>query len=60
MPKGNQSKIGAFRMWLEGRTVTEMIQALPPDTQPRSIRQWVIEWERGRQRIWTPQVHDSN
>jgi len=57
MPKGDDSKQKAFQMWNEGRTLNEIIRA--STAKPESLKDWVLQWERGKQRTWTPQIHES-
>lgn len=46
----DDSKQIAFRLWVTGRRLQEIIRQ--STAQERSIRAWVLDWERGRQQRW--------
>jgi len=58
MPIGDQTKEIAFELWRQGRPledIQERIRQQPDaDTLPRSVKNWVRDWERGAQKTWTP------
>jgi hypothetical protein len=58
MPKGERTKELSFRLWKEGKSLTEINAQVcrDPKTLEESVRQWVTEWERGRQGKWEPEI----
>jgi hypothetical protein len=60
MPKGDRTKELSFRLWKEGKALTEIQAQICRDSKPleESVKQWVIEWERGRQGRWEPNISD--
>jgi len=55
MPKGDNSKVLAFRRWLEGKSLKQIERecaTLGTDPEKGSVKLWIREWERGRQRKW--------
>jgi len=57
MPHKDQSKEQAFALWLAGATIHTIEQQTT--AKPETIVTWVREWERGRQRLWNPQLRRS-
>lgn len=58
MPRGDKTKVPAFRLWRAGRSLREIQDAIGAvsRTKPSSVAGWVRDWERGRQGTWTPRV----
>jgi len=54
MPWGDGSKERCFQLWLQGRSVDDMAKRVP--SERHSIRNWVLDWERGKQRKWRAEV----
>jgi hypothetical protein len=54
MPKGDNTKEQTFRRWLEGKSLDQIEREIcgKSNTQPESVKQWIREWERARQRKW--------
>ena len=46
------SKAHAFQMWINGKTLQEII--LRSTAEETTVRGWVLDWERGRQQDWIP------
>ena len=48
----------SFRLWLEGKSVAEIQQPIGRDSVSlrSSVSEWIIEWERGRQAKWKPEL----
>jgi len=60
MLPADRTKALTFRLWAEGKSLAE-IQAIlckPGGTEPEGIKGWVTEWERGKQKIWTPKANN--
>lgn len=57
MATKNGWKEDAFRLWAQGATLSEIRQKSP--AKENSLTQWVMEWERGSQRAWEPQIRRS-
>ncbi len=58
MPRGDDTKTVAFKLWTQGESlkmIQDPIEALS-DTQRGSVRGWILDWERCRQKLWTPHV----
>jgi hypothetical protein len=61
MPRGDDTKRAAFKLWLDGKPL-KVIQAqieAESDTKPGSVRGWVLDWERGAQRTWTARLAEE-
>jgi hypothetical protein len=60
MPKGERTKELSFRLWKEGKPLTQIQAQVCRDskTLEESVKQWVIEWDRGRQGRWEPNISD--
>jgi hypothetical protein len=58
MPTGERTKELSFRLWVEGKSVAEIQQQIGRDsvTLRSSVSEWIIEWERGRQAKWKPEL----
>jgi hypothetical protein len=56
MPSKSGGKKAAYPMWLAGQTVTTIQKAVNAATgdKPSSIKDWIVDWERGKQGTWTP------
>jgi len=50
MPQRDNSKRECFRLWKDGRSISEIQRATTATHE--SIRAWVREWERGLHRTW--------
>ena len=57
MPWGDGSKERSFQLWLQGRSVSEIVKRV--SAERHSIRNWVLDWERGKQRKWNAHVRDK-
>jgi len=61
MPTGGErTKELSFRLWLEGKSVAEIQQQICRDsvTLRGGVREWIMEWERGRQAKWKPELSE--
>jgi hypothetical protein len=58
MPKGERTKELSFRLWKEGKSLSEIQAQVCRDSRAleESVKEWVIEWERGRQGKWEPKI----
>jgi hypothetical protein len=58
MVKGERTKELSFRLWTEGKSLAEIQAKLCSEskTSPGSVKDWIVEWERGRQRKWEPEI----
>jgi hypothetical protein len=58
MPKGERSKELSFRLWKEGKSLREIQAQIfgESKTLQESVKQWIVEWERGRQGKWAPDI----
>jgi hypothetical protein len=55
MPIGNKTKKPAFEMWLKGKALGDIQDAMRKrGTLPASVKGWISDWERGRQQTWEP------
>ena len=60
MPRGDKTKEPAFRMWLQGKPLKEIQREMQKKgTLPSSVAGWILDWERGKQRDWTPKSTES-
>ena len=54
MARGDKTKKPTFMLWEEGKSLEEIqraIAAIPgTSTRPKSVHDWITDWERGRQR----------
>ena len=58
MPQRSGGKKRAYPLWLAGKTL-EMIQREicgATGDKPSSVKDWIVDWERGNQGTWTPTV----
>ena len=58
MPKGERTKELSFRLWKEGKSLREIQDQISGEskTLQESVKQWITEWERGRQGKWDPDI----
>lgn len=58
MARGDKTKEQAFKMWQSGKTLEEIQKAVCQNTstKPGSVRGWILDWERGRQNSWDPDI----
>jgi len=58
MPRGDKTKRVAFKLWYQGKSLREIQDKIAEEsgTQRGSVRGWVLDWERGNQKAWTPRV----
>jgi hypothetical protein len=58
MLKGERTKELSFRLWREGKSLAEVQAHIcrSAKVSEESVKEWVIEWERGRQGKWEPQI----
>ena len=58
MTKGERTKKLSFRLWAESKSLAEIQTMIcgESETPPSSVKEWIVEWERGRQRKWEPEV----
>ena len=58
MPKGERTKELSFRLWKEGKSLREIQAKISGEskTLQESVKQWITEWERGRQGKWDPDI----
>jgi hypothetical protein len=58
MPRGDKTKEAAFKLWLEGKGLKHIQDqiAAGSGTEPGSVRGWVLDWERGQQKLWSPRT----
>jgi len=56
MPKGERTKKLSFRLWTEGKSVAETQAKICGESEipPSSVKEWIVEWERGRQKNGSP------
>jgi hypothetical protein len=50
MPQGDKAKEECFRLWTQGKSVTEIQSAT--NAEYDLILDWVRQWERGAQGKW--------
>jgi hypothetical protein len=58
MPKGARTKELSFRLWKEGKSLSEIQAQISAESESlqESVKQWITEWERGRQGKWDPDI----
>jgi hypothetical protein len=58
MPKGKRTKALSFRLWKEGKSLAEIQVQICGDSKAlrESVKEWIVEWERGRQTKWDPDI----
>ena len=56
MPHGSKGKEKAYPLWLAGKKLAVIQQAVCKVTgdKPTSVKGWIRDWERGNQGTWTP------
>lgn len=52
------SKLDSFRLWVKGKPL-DKIQGLVT-AKAETVAEWILDWERGRQELWTPKIRRSN
>lgn len=62
MARGDKTKRRAFEVWVRGKSLEDIqYEAIRGSTTlPASVRGWVLDWERGKQRTWNPKIKNSN
>ena len=60
MPKGDNTKQVAFKLWKSGKSAREAQTTIAgiSETQASSVSGWYLDWERGRQCEWEPKRKD--
>lgn len=58
MPKGDRAKKLSFRLWTEEKSLAEIQAKICGESEilPSSVQDWIVEWERGRQKKWEPEM----
>ena len=58
MPTGERTKELSYRLWKEGKSLREIQAQISGEskTLQESVKQWITEWERGRQGKWDPDI----
>ena len=58
MALGDKTKEPAFEMWLAGHPLPFIQRTVRKDTttEPSSVKGWVLDWERGKQKTWRPKI----
>ena len=58
MPKVERSKELSFRLWKEGKSFREIQTQISGESKTlrENVKQWITEWERGRQGRWDPDI----
>ena len=58
MPRGDETKTVAFSLWLKGRSIKQIEATIRArsGTKPSSVAGWILDWERGRQMTWEPNI----
>ncbi len=58
MASGDKTKKPAFEMWKEGKSLKEIQEKIcrATTTKPRSVKGWILDWERGKQSSWNPAI----
>ena len=62
MARGDKTKELAFQLWCKQRPLSEIQKevARRSTTLAASVRGWVLDWERGKHGVWTPDITNSN
>ena len=58
MPFKDGSKLQSFHLWRLGKSLREIQKAVT--AEPETVKGWVLDWERGRQKEWKPEMKLSN
>jgi len=58
MPRGDGTKAPAFKAWSAGKSLRDIQAEITGSskTKASSVAGWVRDWERGRQRQWSPKI----
>ena len=58
MLKGERIKELSFRLWSEGKSLASIQAKICGGSEiaPNSVKEWIVEWERGRQGKWAPEI----
>ncbi|MGO9607199.1 MAG: hypothetical protein ACLQAT_28035 [Candidatus Binataceae bacterium] len=58
MPTGERTKELSFRLWTERKSLAEIHAQICRDSETLkgSVKEWIVEWERGRQGKWKPEI----
>lgn len=58
MRREDETKTVAFSLWLKGRSIKQIEAAIRarPGAKPSSVSGWILDWERGRQMTWEPNI----
>ncbi len=54
MPNNDASKIQCFTLWKGGATLKKIQSQVT--AAPKTVRDWVREWERGKAQSWDVQI----
>jgi hypothetical protein len=56
--KGERTKKLSFRLWAEGKSLPEVQAKICSELGilASNVEEWILEWERGRQRKWEPEI----
>lgn len=59
MAHGDKTKEIAFNMWMAGKSLSHIQLSIQKKstTKPGSVSGWILDWERGKQNIWTPKIN---
>jgi len=59
MAHGDKTKAIAFDMWTAGKSLSHIQASIEKmsTTKPGSVKGWIRDWERGKQRIWSPKIN---
>ena len=58
MAHGDKTEEVAFRMWVEGKSLSQIQTHIENSstTMSSSVKGWVTDWERGKQGNWNPVI----
>ena len=58
MLKGERIKELSFRLWTERESLAAIQAKIcgASEVPPHSAKEWIVEWERGRQGKWEPEM----
>ena len=54
MPRQETYEEKCFELWLKGKTIKQMWEEVGRKIRLGSVRGWVKDWERRRQKAWDP------